>query len=75
MNQQSEPLDARPRTMKEICAYYRVSYRTMKKLMARAGLAHMVSHRGSGTYFYQISELRIIEHAFAQPELPFGEDK
>ena len=72
MNQQSEPLDARPRTMMEICAYYRVSYRTMKKLMARAGLAHLLHRRGRGMYYFQISELTQIEAAFSQPELDFG---
>ena len=72
MNQQSEPLDARPRTMKEICAYYRVSYRTMRKLMARAGLAHLLGRRGRGMYYFQISELTQIEAAFSQPELDFG---
>lgn len=72
MNQQSEPLDARPRTMKEICAYYRVSYRTMRKLMARAGLAHLLGRRGRGMYYFQISELLQIKQAFSQPELDFG---
>lgn len=65
-----EPLTARPRTMKELCAHYRVSYRTMRKLMQRAGLAHLLGRRGSGTYYYQISELIQIEAAFSQPELP-----
>lgn len=65
-----EPLAARPRTMKEICAHYGLSYRTMRKLMQRAGVAHMAARRGSGTYYYQISELIQIEAAFSQPELP-----
>ena len=69
-----EPLTARPRTMKELCAHYRVSYRTMRKLMQRAGLAHLLGRRGSGIYYYQISELIQIEAAFSQPELPFGEN-
>ncbi len=69
-----EPLTARPRTMKEICAHYRVSYRTMRKLMQRAGLAHLLGRRGTGLYFYQISELRQIEAAFHQAELDFGEN-
>ena len=65
-----EPLAARPRTMKELCAHYRVSYRTMRKLMQRTGLAHLLGRRGSGIYYYQISELIQIEAAFSQPELP-----
>ena len=65
-----EPLAARPRTMKELCAHYRVSYRTMRKLMQRAGLAHLLGRRGSGIYYYQISELIQIEAAFSRPELP-----
>ena len=65
-----EPLTARPRTMKELCAHYRVSYRTMRKLMQRAGLAHLLGRRGSGIYYYQISELIQIEAAFSRPELP-----
>ncbi|MBR3986393.1 MAG: hypothetical protein IKK04_04505 [Bacteroidales bacterium] len=72
MNHPSEPLDARPRTMKEICAYYGVSYRTMRKLMARAGLAHLLGRRGRGMYYFQISELTQIEAAFSHPELDFG---
>ena len=70
----TEPLTARPRTMKEICAHYRVSYRTMCKLMQRAGLSHLLGRRGTGLYFYQISELRQIEAAFSQAELEFGEN-
>lgn len=69
-----EPLSASPRTMKEICAYYGVSYRTMRKLMQRAGLSHLLSRRGTGCYYYQMSDLRRIEQAFTQPELPFGEN-
>ena len=69
-----EPLTARPRTMKELCAHYRVSYRTMRKLMQRAGLAHLQCRRGRGMYYFQISELAQIEAAFSQPELPFGEN-
>ena len=61
----TEPLTARPRTMKELC------YRTMRKLMQRAGLAHLLGRRGSGIYYYQISELIQIEAAFSQPELEF----
>ncbi len=69
-----EPLTARPRTMKEVCAHYRVSYRTMRKLMQRAGLARLLHRRGKGMYYFQISELTQIEAAFSQPELPFGEN-
>ena len=47
-----EPLTARPRTMKELCAHYRVPYRTMRKFMQRAGLAHLLGRRGSGIYYY-----------------------
>lgn len=67
-----EPLTARPRTMKEVCAHYGVNYRTMCKLMRRAGLAHLLNRRGKGIYYYQISELAIIEQAFSQPELPMN---
>lgn len=66
-----EPLTARPRTMKEVCAHYRVSYRTMRKLMQRAGLAHLLQRRGKGMYYFQISELSQIEAAFSQQELEF----
>ena len=69
-----EPLTARPRTMKEVCAHYRVSYRTMCKLMQRAGLAHLLRRRGRGMYYFQISELSQIEAAFSLPELEFGEN-
>ena len=69
-----EPLTARPRTMKEVCAHYRVSYRTMCKLMQRAGLAHLLRRRGRGMYYFQISELAQIEAAFSQAELDFGEN-
>lgn len=69
-----EPLTARPRTMKEVCAHYRVSYRTMCKLMQRAGLAHLLRRRGRGMYYFQISELAQIETAFSQPKLEFGEN-
>lgn len=69
-----EPLTARPRTMKEVCAHYRVSYRTMCKLMQRAGLAHLLCRRGRGMYYFQISELAQIEAAFSLPELESGEN-
>ena len=69
-----EPLTARPRTMKEVCAHYGVNYRTMRKLMQRAGLSHLLGRRGTGLYFYQISELHQIEQAFHQAELEFGEN-
>ena len=69
----TEPLTARPRTMKEICAHYRVSYRTMRKLMQRARLAHLLCRRGRGMYYFQISELAQIEAAFSQPKLPMEE--
>ena len=69
-----EPLTAHPRTMKEVCAHYRVSYRTMCKLMQRAGLAHLLRRRGRGMYYFQISELAQIEAAFSQAELEFGEN-
>ena len=70
----TEPLTARPRTMKEVCAHYRVSYRTMCKLMQRAGLAHLLCRRGRGMYYFQISELAQIEAAFSRPGLEFGEN-
>ena len=69
----TESLTARPRTMKEICAHYRVSYRTMRKLMQRARLAHLLCRRGRGMYYFQISELAQIEAAFSQPKLPMEE--
>lgn len=67
----TEPLDARPRTMKDICAYYGVSYRTMKKMLAAVGLSPLSRKKGSGLYYYNIGELRQIAERFAQTTLPF----
>jgi len=71
MNRRDEPLAARPRTMKEVCSHYGVSYRTMRKLLERAGLAGLAARRGTGTYYFQPGELAAIEAAMGrQPELP-----
>lgn len=71
----SEPLHQRPRTMKEVCAHYGVSYRTMRKLMERAGMGRLARRRGTGSYYLQPWELRRIEAALesGQLEIDFGQ--
>ncbi len=54
----------RPRTLKEVCHHYGVSYRTMQKMLHGAGLDYMVRRRGSGSYFFLPGQLRLIEQAF-----------
>lgn len=64
MNSQ-EPLDARPRTMKEICAYYGLSYKTMRNMLINAGYAALVVKKGTGAYYYTIFELQQIMRAIS----------
>lgn len=71
----SAPFCAAPRTLKELCARYGVSYRTLRKLMERAGVGELARRRGTGTYYLQPGELRRIEAAMngGQTELDFGQ--
>ena len=66
-----EPIDAKPRTAKELCQHWGISAPTFRKMMVRAGLGDMVQRKGSGMYYYTPSEIRKMMHVFGGFELDF----
>lgn len=60
----TEPIDARPRTTKELCSYYCISFKTFKKMLRRAGLGALADRKGNGIYYYKIDEIHQIMAVF-----------
>lgn len=66
-----EPIDAKPRTAKELCTHWGVSFPTFKKMLKMAGMQHLGTRKGSGTYYYTPAEIRKIMHLLGGFELHF----
>lgn len=62
-----ENLSDRPRTMKEVAAYYGVGTKVVRAWMRQYGLADLASRRGRGRpYYYTILELRRIAEVLGE---------
>lgn len=60
----TQELLGRPHTFKELCQHFSLSPKTLRKLLAEAGLP--VNKKGSGRYYYSIYELRRLYDVFLQ---------
>ena len=60
----TQELLSRPRTFKELCQHFLLSPKTLRKLLAEAGLP--ARKKGSGRYYYQIPELKSLLEVFLQ---------
>lgn len=58
----TQELLSRPRTFKELCQHYRLSPKTLRKLLVEAGLP--ANKKGTGRYYYTISELQRFREVF-----------
>lgn len=58
----TQELLSRPRTFKELCQYFVLSPKTLRKLLSEAGLP--ARKKGSGRYYYSISELKKLCEVF-----------
>lgn len=61
----TEAIASRPRTLKELCAAYRLSPKTMRRHLRVAGIAPRM-RQGRG-YYYTIRELQTLVEAIGDP--------